>query len=218
VITDFVSGTDKLSIAQAISGFAGNFSSVASAQAAVNASALANQAYFVTTDAQLYISTASTGIASGTDTVVTLTGVTALTGADLGIGTQGAGSTITISAANAVLSPTVSTNASAVTTVKDDAISFALAASAVGSTIDGGAGVDTVTITPTIAGLNASTLYSNVEKVNFTVGNTCAFVLPLTANMGVENKSASAALTVTFGAAAQPEASGFGGHGCRFGN
>ena len=119
----------------------------------------------------------------------------------MGIGTQGAGSAITMNAASAVISPAASTNASGVTTVKDDTITIALAASAVGSTVNGGAGLDTITITPTIGALNASALYSNVEKVNFTVGNTGAFTLPTTSGMAVENKSATAALTVTLGAA-----------------
>ena len=72
VITDFVSASDKLSLGQVPTNFAGNFASVASAEAAVNATNFANSAYFVTNDQQLYVVAATTGIAANTDTVVTL--------------------------------------------------------------------------------------------------------------------------------------------------
>jgi len=183
VITDFTSGTDKLQIAQTAVAFLGNYSSVASAEAAVSADGRANLAYFVTGDEQLYVTAAATGQAAATDTVITLTGVTALTSADLQLGSQGTGSAITITAPG-VLSTTANAGASAVTTVKDDTISQASTVAvgtgvAGGSTIDGGLGNDTFNLTiATQAGLSSlttsggdttSVALTSVENANITV-------------------------------------------------
>jgi hypothetical protein len=144
VITDFVSGTDKLQIAQTNVAFLGNYKTVATAQAAALADGRQNTSYFVTDDNQLYVvaGAGTVGVAVNTDTVVTLTGVTSLAASDLQIGAQGTGNAITITAP-APLSNTVNTGASKVTTVKDDTITQASSVavgtgSASGSTIDGG--------------------------------------------------------------------------------
>jgi hypothetical protein len=209
VITDFVSGTDKLAITNITTGapsvFLGNFNSVATAQAAFAIAPVAGQAYFVNGDDQLYViaSAVGGGVAAVADTVISLTGVDALTAADLGIGSQGAGSAITINAASAALSNAASTNASAVSTVKDDAISVAAVASLVASTIDGGAGNDTLTIALAPGGFDARALWSNVENVVLTSGNTGALQIPTTIGMSVANNSATGAATVTLAGANQ---------------
>jgi Ca2+-binding RTX toxin-like protein len=216
VITDFTSGTDKLQIAQTVAGFIGNFATVASAQAAVAADGRSNLAYFVTGDQQLYVTAANTGIASATDTVVTLTGVTALTAADLQLGAQGTGNAVAITAPG-VLSTTANAGATKVTTVKDDTISQASTV-AVGtgvanaSTINGGLGNDTYNLTiATQAALTSlatsgadttSTALTSVENVNVTVVANGATLnignLPATLeSINVTGSDGNASLTAT---------------------
>ena len=93
-ITDFVSGTDKLSITNTTSSvpqtFLGNFTSVASAQAQAAVNGVTGQAYYVSGDNQAYVTNAASGVAVPNDTVINLPGVTALTATDFGIGAQGA--------------------------------------------------------------------------------------------------------------------------------
>jgi hypothetical protein len=89
--------------------------------------------------------------------------------------------------------------------VLDDTITVALAASLVASTIDGGAGLDTLTITPTFGAFNATALWSNLETVNLTAGNTAALQLPTTLGLDVVNNSSTGAATVTLGTAANTQ-------------
>jgi hypothetical protein len=222
VITDFTSGTDKLQIAQAAVAFLGNFTSAASAQAAAAVDARANLAYFVSNDNQLYVSSQVGGAAAITDTVVTLSGVTAVTAADILLGSQGAGSAISITAP-APLSTAVNTGASKVTTTKDDTISQASTVAvgtgvAGGSTINGAAGNDTYNLTiATQAALTSlttsgadttSTALTSVENANITVtasgGVTNVGTLPATLEAitlsGTDN---NAGLQATVGATGQ---------------
>lgn len=159
VITDFVSGTDKLSIDQANVAFLGNFKTVASAQAAAAADGRANVSYFVSDDNQLYVIANAGGTPTGAavtkDTVITLAGVTEITAADLLIGSQGTGNTVAL-----VANPQVSTTASNATggtktTAKDDTITASTAAKLVGAdaSIAGGLGTDSITASVAVASL-----------------------------------------------------------------
>lgn len=222
VITDFTSGTDKLQIAQTNAAFLGNFASVASAQAAVAADGRTDLSYFVTGDQQFYVTAANTGVASTTDTVITLTGVTALTAADVQLGSQGSGNAIAITAPG-VLSNTANAGASKVTTVKDDTITQASSVAvgtgtAGGSSINGGVGNDTYNLTIatqaaltslTTSGANAtSTALTSVENANVTVtasgGATTIGTLPTTLEtLTVSGTDNNAALSATVGATGQ---------------
>jgi hypothetical protein len=227
VITDFTSGTDKLSISQSITAFLGNFSSVASAQAAAAVDTRAGLAYFVTGDSQLYVASAAGGVAISTDTVVTLTGVTSLAAADLLLGAQGTGNTTAISAPG-ILSTTAFANASKLTTALDDTITQAKTVavgtgSAAGSTINGGTGNDTLNLTLlTSAGLTSlttsgadttSVALTSVENVNITATTTASAAavdltsvgaLPATlSTLTVSGGDNNAALDATFGATGQ---------------
>ena len=199
-ITDFVSGTDKLQLAQAVSAFLGNFTSLSSAQAAATADGRTALAFFVTTENTLYVSALANGaINATTDTVVYMPGVTSLASTDFGIGAQGTGNTVSLTAASASVSNTLSTNASALTTALDDAISTT-AAFMVGSTIDGGAGTDSLTIStdPTAGGaIDISARVSNVESISLTAGNTAnTLTVPATNGLSVNNASATAVASI----------------------
>jgi hypothetical protein len=205
-VVGFVTGTDKLSITNITTGtptaFLNNFTSVAQAQAAVALDGRTGLAYFVTADSTLYVTAAATGIAGVNDTVIYMPGVTSLASPDLLLGTQGTGSTIalTVAASN----PTA--------TVLDDVIS-STGAFMQNSTIDGGAGRDSLTITgaTTAAAFTAATTLAlaagadtatvtNVEVINFS-GNTGGILtMPATAALAVTNTSALNASTVTMGA------------------
>jgi hypothetical protein len=205
-VVGFVTGTDKLSITNAGTGtptaFLNNFTSVAQAQAAVALDGRTGLAYFVTADSTLYVTAANTGVAAVLDTVIYLPGVTSLAFSDLLLGSQGTGSTITLTVAAS--NPTA--------TVLDDAIS-STGAFMQNSTIDGGAGRDTLTITGATtaaaftaattlalaAGANTATV-TNVEVINFS-GNTGGILtMPATAALAVTNTSAINASLVTMGA------------------
>jgi Ca2+-binding RTX toxin-like protein len=199
-ITDFVSGTDKISLGQTVTGFLGNYTSLASAQAAATADGRSNLAFFVSGDNTLYVSAAANGAVNGvTDTAISFTAgtVTSLTGADLQIGAQGTGSTIVLTAGAS--NPT--------TTSLDDAIS-STAAFLANSTIDGGVGNDTLTIStaPTTAVLASlatasatGAVVSNVEVINLAAGSTNSITMPNTVGLKVSNTSSSAAATVAMG-------------------
>jgi hypothetical protein len=215
VITDFVSGTDKLSIGTAPTTFLGNFTTVASAEAQAAVTGGLNQAYYVTGSNTAYVTALANGIYAPNDTAVTMTGVATMSATDFGIGAQGAGNTIALSAAAAALNTTTSTGASLVTTAKDDAIT-STGAFMQNSVLNGGPGNDTLTISGataaaaaflapttllTAAGANTATVAA-VETINFT-GNTGG-VLTMPANIGLSavNSSATLASAVTLGAGA----------------
>ena len=234
-IVGFTSGTDKLQIAQTITAFLpGPFATVSAAQAAAAADGRGNLAYFVTGESNLYVVAAATGIATGVnpaDTVIYMPGVTALTSADLQLGSQGVSTaaTITLSAAAANLSNTVSTNvtSSALTTGLDDTITSS-GAFMLNSTVNGGAGNDTLTISGATtagvvgaaftavmslaaagpAGAGAGATVTSIETINFT-GNTDGaadgtgiLTMPALAGLAVANTSVATGSIVTMGAGA----------------
>jgi len=230
VIADFVSGTDKLQILNNVAGtgtaptaFLGNFPSVASAQAAVAADGRANLAYFVTSDKQLYVTAANTGVAAATDTVISLpnTATLAIGGGDLLLGSQGANTVAIAITAPGVLSTTANAGASAPTTNTDDTITQAsTVAVGAGATtaINGGLGLDTYTLTiATQAGLTSlatagadttSVALTSVETVNVTVtasgGVTTIGALPATlTTLSVSGTDLNPGLAATFGATGQ---------------
>ena len=182
IIKDFVSGTDKLVIAQTNAKFLGNYANLTLALADMTG---VNQSFFVTGENNLYV-VATSGTYAATDTVVTLEGVTAITKEDIGFGSQGSGSTITTSKGAVTLNTTTKTKASAVTTGKDDTISL-IVQDADGnysgqSTLVGGAGSDTLNLTTTAAGLtvlNAASAadelnVSEIETINITLSDSGA--------------------------------------------
>jgi Ca2+-binding RTX toxin-like protein len=164
VISDFTSGTDKLNVGA--TSFLGNFTNIQQALAAnAVAGTAAGAAAFVTSESNLYVFTNGASAALNVlDTVVTLTGVTALatSGADLLLGAQGAGATIVTSATTAAtataaaqlpaVGPTTASVANQRTTNFDDTITAARSATAnsltgTGAAIDGSLGTDTLNVT-----------------------------------------------------------------------
>jgi len=192
VITDFVSGTDKLNITNITAGpvaFLGNFTSLTAAHTAATADGRAGLAFFVTSESNLYVE-ASAGTLGVNDTVVNLSGVTALTAADLLLGAQGTGATISLAAATVPVVNTTASNATSntLTTALDDVITSAASTALVGTgavttaAIDGGGGADTLNSTLATEGLVTSlttsgangVALSNIETVNFTVTASAA--------------------------------------------
>jgi len=192
-ITDFTSGTDKLSITNITSGaptaFLGNFASLTAAHTAAAADGRAGLAFFVTTENNLYVE-ASNATLGVNDTVINMPGVTALAvnGSDLLLGAQGTGNTIALASATVPVVNTTASNATSgtLTTALDDVITSSASTALVGSTaaIDGGVGSDTLTATLATAGLltalNASgtsgVALTSVETVNLTVTASTAAV------------------------------------------
>jgi Ca2+-binding RTX toxin-like protein len=199
-ITDFVSGSDRIQLGQPVTAFVGN---VANIQLGLAAMTAANQAFFVTSENTLYVVAAFGGTAgtlTNTDTIVRLPGVTALTAADLAIGSSAGGADLTLtnvagtSVAN--LTATAGTLAAATTgftgavlttglndTVRATALQLDNAAAAV-STITGGNGFDTLVLSggnaggqTTAAELAAVTGFERIQLVASTVtgGATTAF-------------------------------------------
>jgi hypothetical protein len=204
-ITDFLSGTDKIQIAQTVTAFIGNFASFNLASAAVVADGRTGLAFYVTGENNLYVIARADGqLTAATDTVVTLTGVTSLTAADLSLGAQGAGSSIALTAAAATVNATTNTNASGVATVLDDSISTT-AAFLVNSTINGLAGNDTLTVSTALGAFDlrtagaAGAAVSNVENFIFSAGTTGSVNMVNDAGITVTNGSSTAASTIALG-------------------
>ena len=220
VITDFTSGTDKIQIAQTLTAFLGNYANLSQAQAAAAADGRGNLAYFVTGENTLYVVAATTGVAASTDTVITLAGVTSIAAADLLLGAQGTGNSVSLAAATVPVVNTTSSNAagSTLTTALDDTITSAASTALVGTgaAIDGGVGRDTLNSTLATAGLLTSlttaganeVAVSNVEVLNFTLttgGNlNLGANTPATwTNLTVNATDLNAGLTLTTNAAGQ---------------
>ena len=146
VITDFTSGTDKLST-PAVS-FNGTFANYATGMASTVASGLANQAFFVSSENNLYVITTANTTTAATDLVVNLAGVTSVAAADLNLGSVG-GLTATLTVASSNITTAVVSPATAVspgsTTGFSDSITSSIA-NLVGTTLTGGSGTDTLTI------------------------------------------------------------------------
>ncbi|MDA8672766.1 hypothetical protein N9M46_06940, partial [Gammaproteobacteria bacterium] len=180
-ITDFTSGTDKLSGTQAVA-FLGNFTNIQAALAANGATGVAAlSAAYVTGEENLYVFEAAGSTLSADDLVINLAGVATLAEGDLMLGSQGTGNTTVLSATAATATNATVNLATKVTTTLDDTIS-ATVGFAEDSTIDGGAGYDTLALTiPATTDsddgtVNADDLdtITNVEKI--TLANRAASV------------------------------------------
>ena len=190
VITDFTSGTDKLSITNITSGapakFLNNYANFTTANAAALADGTPSIAFFVTGENNLYIQ-AVAGTQGANDTVINLAGVTSITAADLLLGSQGTGNSITLSAATIPVVSTTTSNAvsSVLATAFDDTFtsSASTALVGVGAALTGGAGNDTLNVTLARAATDVTSLttasangvvLNGIEVVNFTttVGGT----------------------------------------------
>jgi hypothetical protein len=183
-------------------------------------------AYFVTGENNLYVQASTNGgINVNTDTVITLSGVTSLTAADLLLGAQGTGNTVVLVAGAVPVVNTTASNAtnSVLTTAQDDTITAVTGATAAatsligtGAAVDGGLGNDTLNITAsadaqvtslTTAGTNGVAV-TNVETVNLTVTATAAAnalgTLPATlTTLTATGTDSNGAITATVGATGQ---------------
>jgi len=188
-ITDFVSGTDKLSGTQAVA-FLGNFTNIQAALAANGVTGVANlSAAFVTGENNLYVFETQGTSLSADDLVIKLEGVTSVAAGDLLLGAQGTGNTTALSKTAATVTTVAGDldGGSKATTAKDDTIS-ADVGEAEDSTIDGGAGYDTLALSiPSTTGTDDGTVdaddldtITNVEKI--TLANRTA----TTANSNVQ--------------------------------
>jgi len=173
-ITDFVSGTDKLSGTGAVA-FLGNFTNIQTALSAATNSltnvVLTNSAVFVTSENTLYVLTNNNGTLNVDDVVVKMTGVTSLQVSDFLLGAQATGNTVTAngtaaSTLNVTQSSTAGTSTTTFLTENNDTIN-ANTTNVAGATLTGGTGVDSLVIS------NASTatptaLYTIAGNANIT--------------------------------------------------
>jgi len=198
VITDFVSGTDKLTTPAV--AFTGVFTNYTAGVAATQLTGLANQAFFVSGENNLYVLTTANTTTAATDLVVNLPGVTTLTAADLNIGSMTGGNTITLSTASAVVNATTSTNANTVSTALNDAINSSIA-NLTGTTIDGLTGIDTLTLTTAGAVGTIANTVQNVETLvlatDSTTANTGVALASTTDFSGITGSSNADTVTVT---------------------
>lgn len=149
-ITDFVSGTDKLSFqfANPVLNFRGNKESFGQSQGSLSggaAPAAGLDAVYQVDDQILWIDINDDGTLDNNDFRIKLTGVTALTTADIGLAATGNTVTLSAAAANVGLTGTP-TNADKNTTNFADTIKSTIPFVA-GSTIAGGLGTDTLQLT-----------------------------------------------------------------------
>jgi trimeric autotransporter adhesin len=210
-VVGFVSGTDKLSITNETSGavtaFLNNYATFTQGSAAALADGRPGLAFFVTGDNTLYVQSTA-GTQRALDTAIYFPGVTSFAATDLALGSQGTGNTVSLTLASANVSTSLATGASGVTSVLDDAISTT-GLLLIGSSINGGAGTDTLTISTDPTGAAAAnttvtlvTRVEGVENISLTAGNaTNALTMPSTAGLTVTNASATAGSIVTLGAA-----------------
>jgi hypothetical protein len=166
-ITNFVSGTDKISITgtHAPQAFLGNFPNIQTALAAAGAAGtLAYSAAFVTGESSLYVFKNTNGTLDADDMVIKMTGVTALAAGDLLLGSQSTGATITLTAAGAVAGQTGATSGTSVDGVAsvianltsgNDTVNSTVA-NLVGSTATAGVGSDTLALSITAAAANVA--------------------------------------------------------------
>jgi Ca2+-binding RTX toxin-like protein len=192
VITDFTSGTDKLSITNITSGapakFLNNYANFTSANAAALADGTPSIAFFVTGENNLYIQ-AVAGTQGVNDTVINLASVTSIAAPDLLLGSQGTGNSITLAAATIPVVSTTTSNASggALSTASDDTFTSAASTALVGigASLTGGAGNDvlnsTISVQGAVQSLTSSAAatgvaLSGMEVANFTVTTSTGVV------------------------------------------
>lgn len=197
-VLDFVSGVDKLQLEQSMSSFLGNYSTLAAAQTAAAQAASGRLGYFVSGTSTLYVVASPTGVAGSADTVVKLNGTTSLSSTDFqAYGSAGTGGVITATKAGENL----------IGTTKDDSFS-ASAAFLANSTISGGGGSDTLTISTapttavlsTLAGASSNgALVTGVKTISLTSGTVNTLTMPGDAGIQIRNDSSTAAATIALG-------------------
>jgi Ca2+-binding RTX toxin-like protein len=180
-ITNFVSGTDKISItgAYAPQAFLGNFPNIQTALSAAGAAgSLAYSAAFVTGENSLYVFQLTTGALHADDMVIKMTGVTALAAGDLLLGTQAAGATVTLTAPAAVAGQTGATSGTSVDgvasttanlTAGNDTVNSTMA-NLIGSTATAGVGSDTLALSITAAAANGAEGAANAAQLASVTG------------------------------------------------
>ena len=167
-ITDFVSGADRLQVAQANDSFVGN---VANIQLGLAAMTAGNQSFFVTGENTLYV-VAVKGTLANTDTIVKMTDVTGLVSADVGTGSQTGGADLTMSAVNTWAATSSSVNALAATTGFNDTVRTATITWLNGTIIAGGNGTDTIAITGGGTTTNVGNIVNVTSFETWTLGET----------------------------------------------
>ena len=208
VITDFVSGTDKISVTNSAAAlkFIGNFATQADGllASALAANAGTSNAFYVTGTNMLYIDDNDDGTLAGTDVAVKLEGLASMQEADLLIGAQGSGNSLTITAVNAAVTASAATTSGATgpASTKDDTItSQAQYVTNGNGNVDGGAGTDTLVISDGGTAIDL-TDFVNIETLDLTstsVANSVANVPTAfkTAKLGA--KGDTIAMTATSG-------------------
>jgi hypothetical protein len=192
-IVGFVSGTDKLSITNAVAGpvaFLNNFTSLTQGSAAALADGRAGLAFFVSGDNTLYVQSVA-GTQGVLDTAIYLPGVTSLASTDLNLGTA--------ATAIALTAPTQTVNGTSTTPGQTSSLNDTITSTyafLANSVLDGGIGNDTLTVSDAItaahslttAGANGTTLTS-IENVNLGGGSTAIVTASLFNNATGANGS-----------------------------
>jgi hypothetical protein len=148
-ITDFVQGEDKFDLSalgvDGSSKFVGNADSDSEADTELNGTV--GEVVFLTDEQVMIVDVDGSGDINDGDLRVEMPGITTFTVADMGYTIVGA--TITLTDSPATLNTTTNDNASGKTTADDDTITSTIE-NFVNSTINGGNGDDTVTVTDEI--------------------------------------------------------------------
>ena len=176
-ISDFTTGTDKITGTGATTFLAGPYTSFTQGNAAALASGLSNVAFFSTADQTLYVQTTG-GTQAANDIAIYLPTVTSFAAGDLLLGSMAGGNTIALAAATIPVVNTTASNATSgtLTTALDDAITSAASTALVGTAaaINGGTGTDSLTATLATAGLLTSLTTSGASGVALTSIETVA--------------------------------------------
>jgi len=196
-ITDFVSGTDKLSLAQATS-FLGNYANLTSGLAATAGSGVGtNQAFYSLADNIVYVIASATGVLASTDTMVKLSNAPAtISSADLNFGAVG-GASIVLTAVSQSVTATSTTPAAS--TTFNDTITGTIANVQGATTLVGGTGTDSVILSD--AGTFASpVVFNSIETLVLAAGTNTVTLQAGTTNSALKNitgGSGNDAITVT---------------------
>jgi len=169
-ITDFITGTDKITGTGATS-YLSTYTTFTQGNAAALAAGGSNVAFFVTADQTLYVQ-ATAGTQAATDIAIFLPGVTTFAQGDLLLGSMAGGNAITLTASTAPVVNTTASNAvsGTLTTSMDDVITASASTALVGSTaaIDGGTGTDTLNATLATATVLTSLTTASASAVALT--------------------------------------------------
>jgi len=197
VIKDFTSGTDKLSISNVTSGpvtkFLGNYGNFTVANAAAAADGTAGLAFFVTSENNLYVQ-ATAGTQGTLDTIVKLEGVASIAETDLLLGSAG-GASIALTTTGQSVTATSTTPGA--TTTFNDSISGTIANVAGVTTLVGGLGTDSVTLTDA-GSFTAPAAFNSIETLVLANGVNTVAITAGTTNHSLKNiTGGTAADTIT---------------------